>query len=152
MTETESRSAEAPKIFPLQQVIWLPVAVFAGLVFAVAAGIYSSRSMMLKPTANAAQLGTAQNGQTLEVAVEITAVPAPNLLEARLLDKQGTDYRRSGTLLHVHLGAGTALVMGKQEDLRPGAVLQVSAASSGADKTQLDARQLVVLTGYVQVH
>jgi hypothetical protein len=69
-----------------------------------------------------------------------------------LLDKQGSDYKRTSEAVHIHVPAATPIIMGKYQDLRPGAVLQVSALTQGADKRRLEARQLVILTGYVQVH
>ena len=152
MNSADSTESQAPRPANLKHAVWLPLTVFAGLAFAVAAGIYSSRMMMLSSTADAKQLAAAAAGTSLDVAVEVTALPSPDVLDALLLDKQGSDYRRTAEVVHIHVPAAVPVVMGRYRDLQPGAVLQVSALSQGADKRRLEAKQLVVLTGYVQVH
>jgi hypothetical protein len=67
-----------------------------------------------------------------------------------LLEKQDeTHYRRTRNPLEVTWSSDTKLVMGSAEDIRAGAVVHVS--GTVASDRSIQAQQLAILTGYVQV-
>jgi hypothetical protein len=80
----------------------------------------------------------------------LTSVTAGTRAEGRVLERQTeTVYRRSANTVRVAFSASTPVVMGKTSDVQPGAVVHVS-GTVGEDQT-LNATQIVILTGYVQV-
>lgn len=148
MTKSESGGQQAAS---RKSLLWLVVAVLVGVGLAVAAGVYSSRVMMRAPTAGATQLAVARSGARLSIAVEVTATPAPDLLDARLLERQGSLFMRTPEVVQIRLQPTTQLSMGDKSELRPGAVLQVDAVARDLGANQLAAKRVVILTGYVQV-
>ena len=71
-------------------------------------------------------------------------------IRGTLLEKRDeTHYTRSANPAVVSWGKETALVMGKAEDVREGAVLHVTGIMA-KDRT-VRAKQIVILTGYVEV-
>ena len=148
MTKSESAGQQTAS---RKSSLWLVVAVLVGVGLAVAAGLYSSRAMMRAPTAGAAQLAAAQSGTLLSIAVEVTATPAPDLLDARLLERQGSLFMRTLEMVQIRLQPSTQLSMGDKSELLPGAVLQVDAVTRDPGANQLVANRVVILTGYVQV-
>lgn len=152
MTETGPKDQTMPQAASRKQFPWLVMTVVVGLGLAVSAGLYSSRMMVRPPPAGAAQLAAAESGTVLNIAVEVTAVPAPDLLDARLLDGQGANYIRTSEMVQIQLQPDTRVSMGNKSELRPGAILQVNAVKRDPGRNQLTAKRLVILTGYVQVH
>jgi hypothetical protein len=65
------------------------------------------------------------------------------------LKRDETHYSRTENLATVTWGKQTGIVMGKGEDIHPGAVVHVT-GKMGADR-RVEAKQIVTLTGYVQV-
>jgi hypothetical protein len=89
-------------------------------------------------------------GDATKVVLELTSVTAGTRAEGRVLERQTeTVYRRSANTVRVAFSASTPVVMGKTSDVQPGAVVHVS-GTVGEDQT-LNATQIVILTGYVQV-
>lgn len=85
------------------------------------------------------------------MALEVVEASADGPLTATLLERTGQDaYTRTGRVLQVGWGPETPILMGRREDVRAGAVVQVRGRILGAD--QLDADRLVVLSGVVAVH
>jgi len=71
-------------------------------------------------------------------------------IRGKLLEKQDeTHYTRTSNPAAVMWGNDTVLVMGKGEDIHAGAILHITGKVS-ADRS-IRARQIVILTGYVQV-
>ena len=71
-------------------------------------------------------------------------------LRGKLLEKQDeTHYTRTANQAEVTWRKGTALVMGKAEDIHAGAVVHITGKMS-TDRS-VRATQIVILTGYVQV-
>ena len=71
-------------------------------------------------------------------------------IRGKLLERQDeTHYSRTANLAEVAWGKDTVLVMGKAEDVRVGAVVHVTGKVAADHSVQ--ARQIVLLTGYVQV-
>jgi hypothetical protein len=71
-------------------------------------------------------------------------------IHGKMLDRQDdTHYRRTAKPVVVNWGGETKIVMGKIEDIRSGAIVHV-AGKVAADRS-VQAAQIVILTGYVQV-
>jgi len=67
-----------------------------------------------------------------------------------MLEKQGeTHYTRTTKDVETTWDKHTAIVMGKADDIKPGAVVHVT-GKLAADHS-VEATQIVILTGYVQV-
>ena len=130
---------------------WLPLVVLLGFIFAVAAGLYSSRMMVMSKPAGAAAIAARNPGAALDVAVEVTGVSPVGDVTASLLGKRGDGYVRTAGVLKIHLMPEAKFVMGDRGDLKPGAVLQVHGILESAERKLLDAEQVVFLTGYVKV-
>ena len=75
---------------------------------------------------------------------------ADGTIKGKLLQKKSeTLYARTDTSTVVHSNPQTKIVMGKDGDVRPGAVVHVTGVT-GKDRS-IAAEQIVVLTGYVKV-
>jgi hypothetical protein len=125
--------------------------VCAGLVLAVGLPVFAmGRMTMGTPTASEAQVTASAAGDQLEIALEVTAAPDGGPFAATVLERsdQGT-YRRSSRALRVRWGSDTSLVMGRVNDIRPGAIVQAR-GRMGIDDL-LEADRLVILTGSVVV-
>lgn len=84
-----------------------------------------------------------------KIVVEIAEAPAGRI-RGKLLEKlDETHYARTGNQAEIAWGNETAIVMGKAEDIRAGAVVHVT-GKVAADRS-VQAQQIVILTGYVQV-
>ncbi len=84
-----------------------------------------------------------------KIVVEVTEVFAGRI-RGKLLEKRDeTHYARTGDPAEVAWGKDTALIMGKAEDIHGGAVVHVS--GKVAQDHSVQAQQIVILTGYVQV-
>jgi len=71
-------------------------------------------------------------------------------IHGKLLEKRDeTHYARTGNPAEVGWDKDTALVMGKAEDIHAGAIVHVS--GTVAPDHSVQAQQIVILTGYVQV-
>jgi hypothetical protein len=109
-----------------------------------------SRAMKMNAGADlTAQLDQLKPGEEAKVVVEVTSSETQKLKGA-LLDKQtATLYKRCGRVAEVTWDADTKIVMGKAADIHPRAVIHVSGTVVAGDK--IKARQIVILSGYVQV-
>lgn len=86
----------------------------------------------------------------IEIAEASGGADADGRIRGKLLEKRDeTHYSRTDNPAEVSWGKETALVMGKAEDIRAGAIVHVTGRMSG-DRRVL-AKQIVILTGYVQV-
>ncbi|MFI4921352.1 MAG: hypothetical protein ACHQAZ_06900 [Gammaproteobacteria bacterium] len=130
---------------------WLPFMVLLGLAFAVAAGLYSGRTMTLARPAAVTEITAGNSGTAMDVAVEVTGISSSGEIDARLLTKRGDGYVHTAQALKLHLMPDVRFVMGAHTDLKPGAVLQVRGLLESASRRLLDAKQVVFLTGYVKV-
>lgn len=84
-----------------------------------------------------------------KIVIEVSETRAPRILGHMLEKQDETHYRRTANPVEVSWSSDTKLVMGKAADIRPGAVVHVSGTVAGDRSIQ--AQQLVILTGYVQV-
>jgi hypothetical protein len=94
-------------------------------------------------------LASSAPGESVDLAIEITAA-GDGSVAGRMLERSSqTRYRRTQRAVTLRWSARTKLVMGKSGDIRPGAIVQAHGPlDAGAT---LDADRLVVLTGYVEV-
>ena len=88
-------------------------------------------------------------GDTAKFVEEVTDAKSGTLNGIVLKKKTDDLYLRTPDRIAVHWGNETKIVMGKADDLHPGAVVHVTAVAL-QDHT-FAAQQLVILTGYVKV-
>ena len=104
---------------------------------------------MRTQAASTAEFWALTNEAEAKVVIEITEVPQGHVL-GKLLERQDeTHYTRTAKGVDATWGKQTAIVMGKAEDIKPGAVVHVT-GKVAADHS-VEARQIVILTGYVHV-
>jgi hypothetical protein len=104
---------------------------------------------MRTQAASTSEFAALTNDAEAKVVLEITEAP-PEHIRGKLLErKDETHYSRTAENVDATWNKQTAIVMGKAEDIKPGAVVHVT-GKMAADHS-VEARQIVVLTGYVQV-
>jgi hypothetical protein len=104
---------------------------------------------MQTQAAGGAEFAQLKADSETKVVVEVTEAAAGHF-RGKLLEKQDeTHYSRTTSVAEVEWSKDTALVMGKPEDIHAGAIVHVT-GKVAADH-DLQARQIVILTGYVQV-
>ena len=105
---------------------------------------------MQTQAASNAEFAQLKTQDDTKIVVEVTEIASDGRIRGKLLEKQDeTHYARTGTLAEVDWGKGTVIVMGKAEDIRAGAVVHVTGEI--AKDRSVQAKQMVILTGYVQV-
>lgn len=141
-----SRTASAGSSRPA----WIFVLAVLAALSAVFVWRGAERAMKMQPeAASQSQLAQLKPQETAKVVVEVAETSAGEI-RGKLLDKQDdTHYIRTKNEARIHWDASTAIVMGKAADVRVGAVLHVTGIV--ASDHSLQARQIVILTGYVQV-
>jgi hypothetical protein len=110
----------------------------------------AEKAMRMRPQA-ASQFEFAQlkPEEAAKVVVEVLEA-SEGKIRGRLLDRQDdTHYTRTQNEARIRWGASAAIVMGKAGDVHPGAILHVTGTVTSDHGLQ--ARQIVILTGYVQV-
>jgi hypothetical protein len=131
-----------------------PVWVFmlAGLAVLSLAFVWRGAGRMMRmqtQAASIAEFAQLKPQDNAKIVVEVTET-SEGRIHGKLLEKQDeTHYARTGNAAEVSWGKETALVMGKVEDIHAGAILHVT-GKVGADHS-VQAQQIVILTGYVQV-
>ena len=110
----------------------------------------AQKAMRMQPeAASQSQFAQLKPQETARVVVEVSGISAGEI-RGELLDKQDdTHYTRIKNEARIRWDSSTSIVMGKTADVRPGAILHVT-GTVGGDRS-LQARQIVILTGYVQV-
>lgn len=104
---------------------------------------------MRTQTANHAEFAQLKPQDNTKIVVEVTETSAGRI-RGKLLEKRDeTHYARTGSWAEVAWGKDTALIMGKAEDIHAGAIVHVS--GQVAQDHSVQAHQIVILTGYVQV-
>jgi hypothetical protein len=121
------------------------------LVVAVAIPLVSMGRMMAgPPPATMGDLAGATPGARLEVALELSGPPADGLVTGAVLERVDAGmYRRTTQQLRAHLAADTPVLMGRPEDVRGGAVVQIRGQLTPTH--ELAADRVVILTGAVRV-
>ncbi len=129
---------------------------WASLLFALAAlsAVFvwrgAQKAMRMQPeAASQSQFAQLKPQETAKVVVEVFGTSSGEIRGA-LLDKQDdTHYARTKNDARIRWDSTTSIVMGKAADVHPDAILHVT-GTVGVDHT-LQARQIVILTGYVQL-
>ncbi|MDQ1408118.1 MAG: hypothetical protein QOG55_3747 [Acidobacteriaceae bacterium] len=89
-------------------------------------------------------------GDVVKVVLEIETASTEGSLRGKLLQKETEKiYRRTNTQVTAQSGAQTKIVMGKQTDIHPAAVVHLTGVLK-KDRS-VDASQIVILTGYVEI-
>jgi hypothetical protein len=89
-------------------------------------------------------------GDVVKVVLEIETASTEGSLRGELLQKETEKiYRRTNTQVTAQSGAQTKIVMGKQADIHPAAVVHLTGVLK-KDRS-VDASQIVILTGYVEI-
>jgi hypothetical protein len=104
---------------------------------------------MQTAAASGSEFAQAKEQESVKVVVEVLETPEGEI-HGRILDRQDdAHYTRTKDEARIHWDSSTAIVMGKTADVRPGAILHISGTVGGDHSVQ--ARQIVILSGYVQV-
>jgi hypothetical protein len=132
---------------------WILVCTALALLSALAVWRVSEKAAKMESAVSAVgrdRFESLKPGELTKVVMEVVDSSPPGTIKGRLLERQTeTVYKRSGTLAEAAFDANTSFVMGKVSDIHPGAVLHISGAVTPSRTIQ--ARQIVLLTGYVQV-
>jgi hypothetical protein len=89
-------------------------------------------------------------GDTVKLVLEIVQSSTEGSIRGKLLQKETKKvYLRTNTPVTVQSNSQTKMVMGKQSDIHPAAVVHVTGTLK-KDRS-VDASQIVILTGYVEI-
>jgi flagellar basal body-associated protein FliL len=132
--------------------VWIALVALVVLVAALA--VWMSARMSGKMSAAGASdeqaFAKATAGSTGKVVLEVAEIAPSGTFRGKLLVKKTEEvYVQTGTLVAVQFSAQTKMVMGRPEDIRPGAIVHVT--GTVRKDRGLDAGQIVILTGYVHV-
>ncbi len=128
-------------------VLMLGVLAALGAIF-VWRGATRAEKMQPEPSSKSQFVQLTAQG-TAKIVIEILTVGQQEI-RGRLLEKQDeTHYLRTDNPVEIKRSAATVVVMGEAADIRPGAILHVTGAL-GTDHS-VEARKIVILTGYLQV-
>ena len=145
--KTVSSKTFSSKISKLAWVVLL-----AALAVLSAAFVWRGAEKAMKmqtAAASGSEFAQAKEQESVKVVVEVSETPVGEI-RGRLLDRQDdAHYIRTKGEARIHWDSSTAIVMGKTADVRVGAVLHVTGTVTGDHSLQ--AREIVILTGYVQV-
>jgi hypothetical protein len=129
---------------------WILVLVALAALSAVFVSRGAMKAMKMKPeAANNSQFAQMKPNEAVKVVVEVTDTAEENIRGRILNRKDDTHYVRTEDELDIKWNAATSIVMGRTADLHQGAIVHVT-GTVAADHS-LQARQIVILTGYVQV-
>jgi hypothetical protein len=113
----------------------------------------SFRSAKLMSTAAASDEDMfihAAPGDTVKLVLEIEQSSSEGSIRGKLLQKETEKvYLRTNTPVTVQSNSQTKMVMGEQSDIHPAAVVHVTGRLK-KDRS-VDASQIVILTGYVEI-
>lgn len=107
----------------------------------------------IMPPLTSAELAAAIPGMTVNVALAITGLPAPDLLDGELLQADEAEpfnaFRRTGQEVQVHWMPTTQIAMGEAADLQIGALVRVRGTLG--ERRRVDAERLVILTRVARI-
>jgi hypothetical protein len=99
--------------------------------------------------ANAVEFAQLKPQDSTKIVVEVSAA-SEGRIRGKLLDKQDeTHYLRTTNQTEIVWSKDIPIVMGKAEDIHPGAIVHIRGKVAADHSVQ--AQQIVILTGYVQV-
>jgi tetrahydromethanopterin S-methyltransferase subunit A len=111
------------------------------------------RMSQIAPPITAAQLQATAPGATVDVALAVNELPAPDILRGIVLDPDEAEpfgtFRRTPQPLQIHWTPATKIVMGSTADLQTGALVRAR-GPLGEDHV-LEAQQLVILTRVARI-
>jgi hypothetical protein len=107
----------------------------------------------IMPPMTAAELAAATPGMAVNLALAITGLPAPDLLNGELLQADEAEpfsaFSRTGESVQVHWSPTTTFAMGEASDLQIGALVRVRGALS--ERRFVEAERLVILTRVARI-
>jgi tetrahydromethanopterin S-methyltransferase subunit A len=107
----------------------------------------------ITPPLTPAELTAATPGMVVNVALAITAMPAPDLLDGELLQADEAEpfsaFRRTGQEVQVRWSPTTQFAMGEAADLQIGALVRVRGTLG--EGRQIEAERLVILTRVARI-
>ncbi len=110
----------------------------------------ASRMMRMQTAATStAEFAQLKPNDDAKIVVEVVAASSLHFRGKLLEEQDETHYSRTANLADVEWDKDTVIVMGKAEDIHAGAIVHVT-GKVAADRS-VQARQMVILTGYVQV-
>ena len=127
-----------------------------GLAAAILIPLYLARSatqtgMGGSPPNTEAQFIDATPGSLAKIVLEVTSTPTTTLLNGTFLARKNDgSYSRTARVVTVKWNPDRSVVMGGSQDVRQGAVIQVS-GHVNVEGT-IDADQVVILTNAITVH
>jgi len=146
MTETKVR----PNRSRARRVWFVLIAV---VILLVGVAVWNSARMSVSMSAAASdekQFAQAAPGTATKIVVEIATSATEGTLKGKLLQKKTEEiYTRTASSVAVRWDTQTKIVMGKEADIHPGAVVHVT--GTVRDDHAIQADQVVILTGYVKV-
>ncbi len=105
------------------------------------------------PPMTASELAAATVGLAINVALAITGLPAPDLLDGELLEADEAEpfsaYRRTGQEVQVRWPPTTQFAMGEAADLQLGALVRVRGTLG--EGGLIEAERLVILTRVARI-
>jgi hypothetical protein len=134
----------------LPALAWVAVAVVIAVVVYDVTRRASSMRASIASVAAPQQAPLAQPGGDVKRVVRLERTERQgHYLAATLASVTETTYRDTGTRFEVELTPQTQFVMGSAADVKPGAVVELAGTFDAARVVQ--ARRIVILTGYIQV-
>ncbi len=129
---------------------WIFACIALALLVAFAVWRSAEKAMEMESAASgAAAFELLKPGDLVKIVLEVTDSSPGETIKGRLLEKQTeTVYNRTSTLAEADFDNNTSFVMGRAADIHPGAVLHITGTATS--RHTVHARQIVVLTGYVQ--
>lgn len=125
------------------------LAALAALSLAFVWGEAGRMMRMQTQAASNAEFAQLKVDEQTKIVIEVVEASGGRI-RGKLLEKgDETHYSRTENPADVKWGKETGIVMGKAEDIHPGAVVHVT-GKMGAGRS-VEAKQIVILTGYVQV-
>lgn len=140
-----------PKSRTNPRTIWIAIITLTILVaaFMVWSSARSANSMTAAASTDQS-FTQAQPGAKVKLVLEITESTPGGLIRGKLLEKQTEKlYSRTTTTVTAHSTDATKVVMGKSSDIHPVAVIHLTGTVK--DDRTVDAEQIVILTGYVEI-
>jgi hypothetical protein len=118
--------------------------------FLVGGSFRSAKSMSTAAASDEDVFIHATPGDSVKVVLEIENSSTEGSIRGKLLRKETEKiYLRTNTQVTVQSGSQTKIVMGKQSEIHPAAVVHVTGRLK-KDRS-VDASQIVILTGYVEI-
>jgi uncharacterized protein YdeI (BOF family) len=129
------------------------IVLIAAVVLLVALAIWNSARMSLSMSTAASddqQFAQTAPGTNTKIVMEIAESAPEGTAKGKLLQKKTDEiYTRTTSTVTLRWNAQTKIVMGKEADIHPGAVVHITGMVRSDHSVQ--AEQLVILTGYVKV-